>query len=99
MDVPARLPHEPETVAAEPVHVRIDHRGGGRHRHHRLDRVAAGRQDGLACQRGCMVGGGHRRGGEIGGFGHGWDRAREGLEVTTAVSWWKSTLVSDTINE
>ena len=37
----ARLAHQPEAVAADAVHVRIDDRDGGRHGHHRLDGVAA----------------------------------------------------------
>ena len=37
----ARLGDQPEAVAADPVHVGIDHRDGGRGRDHGLDGVAA----------------------------------------------------------
>ena len=40
-DAPRRLAQEPEAVAADAVHVRIDDRDRRRHRDHRLDRVAA----------------------------------------------------------
>ena len=36
-----RFAHQPEAVAADVVHVRIDGRNGRRHRHHGLKRVAA----------------------------------------------------------
>ena len=42
---PARLGDQHEGVAADRVHLRIDHRDGRRRRDHRLDRVAAGAHD------------------------------------------------------
>ena len=39
------LTHQPETVAAERVHMGIDHRDGRGHCDHRLDRVAALNED------------------------------------------------------
>ncbi len=35
------LAHEPKAVAPDMIHVRIDDSDGGRHGHHRLDRIAA----------------------------------------------------------
>ena len=71
MDAPPRLPHEPEAVTADAVHVRVDHRDGGRHGDHGLDRVAACGQDGLAGLGGEGVGSRDGGGREDGGFGHG----------------------------
>ena len=48
-----RLAHQPEAVAADVVHVRIDRRNRGRHRHHRFEGVAA-----LANHRAAGFGGG-----------------------------------------
>jgi hypothetical protein len=39
--LPRRLVHDPESVAAKMVHVRIDNRNHRRHRHHGFERVAA----------------------------------------------------------
>ncbi len=44
-DAARGLMDEPEAVAAEPVHVRIDHRDHRRHGDHRLDRITALGQD------------------------------------------------------
>jgi hypothetical protein len=43
-----RLTHEPEAVAAEVVHVRIDRGDARRHRKHGFERIAAFGQDGAA---------------------------------------------------
>jgi hypothetical protein len=43
-----RFADQPEAVAADMVHVRIDRGNRGRHRDHRLDGVAAFGQDGAA---------------------------------------------------
>src|SRR6185437_3787696 len=50
-----RLADQPEAVAADMVHVRIDGGDGGRHGDHRLDGVAAFGEDGAAVlDRGAM---------------------------------------------
>jgi len=47
MDFPVGLSNQPETIAANPGHVRIDHRNRRSHRHHGLDGIAACFQHGL----------------------------------------------------
>jgi hypothetical protein len=71
MDAASLLPHEPEAVAPDPVHVRVDHGNRRRHGHHGLDRIAARSENGLAGLGGKPVG--SRDGGcrEDGSFGHG----------------------------
>ena len=71
VDAAARLAHQPEAVAAEAVHVRIDHGDRRRHGDHGLDRVAAGGQDRLAGLGGEPMGSRDGGGREDGGFGHG----------------------------
>ena len=52
-----RLAHQPEAVAADVVHVRVNRRNRRRHRHHGFERIAALGQheppgfDGLAVRR------------------------------------------------
>ena len=52
---------ERETVAADTGHGRLDHTHNGTGRDGRVDRVAAGFQDGKACLRGQGMAGGNRR--------------------------------------
>ena len=56
---PRRLVHEPEPVAADLGHVRVDRGDGCRHRHHGLERVAARGQGGAP-----RLDGGVMRGGD-----------------------------------
>jgi hypothetical protein len=48
----ARARDQPEAVASDAVHVRIDHRNGGRRGNHRFDGVAAFPQDAGGALRG-----------------------------------------------
>ena len=59
MDAAIRLSHQPETIAADVIHVRVDGRNGGRHGDHGFERVAALGQD-----RATGLGGGVMRGGD-----------------------------------
>ena len=64
------LADQPEAVPADAVHVRVDHRDGRGHGHHRLDRVAALRQHILPGRGRQGMGGGDGRMGEDGRVGH-----------------------------
>ncbi len=50
------LADQPEAVAADMVHVRVDGGDGRRHRHHRLQRIAALAEDGATGLGGRVVG-------------------------------------------
>ncbi len=52
-DAAGRLAHEPEAVAADVVHVRIDGGDHRRHRHHGLERIAAFGERGASGLDGC----------------------------------------------
>ncbi len=47
-DLAVRFAHQPEAVAADVIHVRIDGGDRRRHRDHRLDRIAAFGENGAA---------------------------------------------------
>ena len=73
---PAALADEPEAVAAEGVHVGIDDRDRGGHRDHRLDRVAALRENVAPRLGGQDVRRGDGGAEELGGIVQGAARAR-----------------------
>jgi hypothetical protein len=58
MDSAARLPQQPESVAADVVHVRVDGHDGGRHGDHGLQGIAAFGQDRTSSLGGGMMGSG-----------------------------------------
>ena len=67
----ARVVDQPEVVAADPVHVRIDDGDGGGRGEGRVEGVAAAREDGAARLGGQMMGRGHEaaRGARLGPAG------------------------------
>ena len=78
----AGLMHQPEAVAADAVHVRVDHRDRRRHRDHGLDRIAAFGEDGPSRLGGEAVGRRHGGGGEDGRIRH------QGFSISEPMPIW-----------